>query len=324
MPRTNNPQSATSALAKRLEQEEGRQASVARYLHDLQPEIARALPRGMNADRVTRLALTTVRKSVVEAAKRGDVTKSLAYCSPESFAGSLLTAAALGLEPDVNAEAYLVPYRGECTLIVGYQGLVKLFYQHPLAKHLECDTVRERDQFDYAKGTAPFLTHKPALGDRGEIIAYYGAATLTTGAVSFVVLTPEEVKALRRGKEGPSGDIPDPMRWMEKKTAIRQLFKLLPKSTTLQVALAVDERPGTELYRDRLDDADPNRQGRLEGPHPEPGVEHRIVNPDDGPAYDARTGEVQDDAGESFAVQDPPEYDLSQEPPTWRDQGGAS
>jgi recombination protein RecT len=320
MPRTNNPQSATNALAKRLEQEEGRQASVARYLHDLQPEIARALPRGMNADRVTRLALTTVRKSVVEAAKRGDVTKSLAYCSPESFAGSLLTAAALGLEPDVNQEAYLVPYMGECTLIVGYQGLVKLFYQHPLARHLECDLVRENDVFEYAKGTNPYLTHKPPLRDRGEIVAYYAAATLTTGAVSFVILTPEEVKELRRGKEGPSGNIPDPQYWMDKKTPLRQLFKLLPKSTTLQVALAVDERPGTELYRDRLDDADLNRQGRLEGPHPEPGVEHRIVTPDDGPAYDARTGEVQDDAPDAaFPAQDPPNGgEFGPEPEGWR------
>jgi recombination protein RecT len=318
MPRpTTNPPSATSALAKRLEEEEGRQANVARYLASLTPEIARALPRGMDADRVTRLALTTVRKSVLQAVKDGDPSKSLAYCSPESFAGALLTAAALGLEPDVNAEAYLVPYRGECTLIVGYQGLVKLFYQHPLARHIECDTVREADAFDYAKGTHPYLTHKPALGDRGQIVAYYAAATLTTGAVSFVVLTPEEVKALRGGKEGPSGRIPDPQKWMERKTAVRQLFKLLPKSTALQQALAVDERGGTELYRERV--LDTRNQAAIDRQAVESG---EIVHPDEGPAYVAGTGEVVDPGG-TFEVQDPPAYDPAQEPEGWRDQGGA-
>jgi len=255
----------------------------------------------MDADRVTRLALTTVRKSLVEAAKRGDVTKSLANCSPESFAGSLLTAAALGLEPDVNAEAYLVPYKGECTLIVGYQGLVKLFYQLPLARHLECDLVCEHDTFDYAKGTNPYLTHRPALKDRGDVIAYYACATLTTGAVAFTVLSPEEVKALRRGKEGPSGDIPDPQRWMEKKTALRQLFKLLPKSTALQVALSADERPGTELYRERLTNPDPIPRAGITGP------------PEQAPAgVNPTTGEITDPSTEQLPYPD------AQEPPSWR------
>jgi hypothetical protein len=62
------------------------------------------------------------------------------------------------------------------------------------------------------------------------------------------VLTAAEVKQLRRGKEGPSGDIPDPQRWLERKTAIRQLCKLLPKSTALALAVQADEATGTELY----------------------------------------------------------------------------
>jgi recombination protein RecT len=218
-------------------------APVSAFIQKLQPEIARALPKHLDGDRMARLALTIVRQSVRDSAPG----KSLAECSPESFAGALLTCSALGLEPGVNQEAYLVPYRGECTLIVGYQGYAKLFWQHPLAKHLDAHAVHENDEFDYAYGLAQYLRHKPARGDRGRITDYYAVAELSTGASAFVVLSAEEVKALRGGKVGPSGKIPDPMHWMERKTTLRQLIKLLPKSTSLVSAMAVDEQRGSLL-----------------------------------------------------------------------------
>lgn len=221
--------------------------SVAQYISRLQPEIARALPKGMDADRIARLALTVVRQSDIEAMKVRKPENSLANCSPQSFAGALLTSSALGLEPGVNGEAYLVPYKGECTLIIGYQGFAKLFWQHPLAKYLDAQAVHERDHFEYEYGLLQYLKHRPAEGNRGPITHYWAMAQLSTGASAFVVLTADEVKALRGGKVGPSGKIPDPMHWMERKTALRQLFKLLPKSTNLSAALAVDAQRGSVL-----------------------------------------------------------------------------
>jgi recombination protein RecT len=209
--------------------------TLAQTVEMMRPEIARALPSHMNADRMARLALTTIRQ-----------TPKLAECTPASFLGALLTASALGLEPGINGEAYLVPHGRECTLIVGYAGLAKLFFQHPDAQHLDAQVVYERDDFDYAYGLDPYLTHKPALGDRGKVVAFYAVAALKSGARLFTVLSPEDVKALRGGKTGTS--VPDPMHWMARKTVLRQLLKLLPKSTTLHNAMAVDERSGTELH----------------------------------------------------------------------------
>src|SRR5690625_5861271 len=94
--------------------------TIGQVINQMQGEIARALPKGMDADRMARLALTVVRQ-----------TPRLAESTPQSFAGALLTAAALGLEPGVNGEADLVPYRGkkecitECQLIIGYQRVTK-------------------------------------------------------------------------------------------------------------------------------------------------------------------------------------------------------
>lgn len=229
--------------------------SIGKVIQQMQPELRRALPKGMDADRMARLALTVLRQSEMQARQSGRPNMSLANCSPQSFAGALLTAAALGLEPGVNGEAYLVPYKRECQLIIGYQGYAKLFWQNPLARHLDAQAVHANDEFDYGYGTEPFLRHKPARGDRGEVIYYYAVATLSTGGSSFVVLTPEEVRKLRGGKVGTSGNIDDPMKWMERKTALRQLIKTLPRSTQLNAAVSVDEEMGSSLRAQRAADA---------------------------------------------------------------------
>jgi recombination protein RecT len=247
--------------AERTQQET---QSIGAMIQSLRPEIARALPRGMDADRMARLALTVLR-----------TTPKLAICTPASFAGALMTASALGLEPGVNGEAYLVQYEDrkrhivECQLIVGYQGYAKLFWQNPLARHLDAQAVHEADEFDYGYGTEPFLRHKPAKGDRGKVIYYYAVATLSTGGSAFVVLTPDEVKRLRGGKVGTSGNIDDPMRWMERKTVLRQLIKTLPRSTNLNAAMVADEQLGSSLRAEQVTEAivphDPRTGEVLEG-----------------------------------------------------------
>ena len=206
--------------------------SVAQTIQHYAPLIAQALPKHLDEDRFVRLALTTLRK-----------TPDQQKCEPESFVGALLTASALGLEPDVNGECYLVPYKRECTLIVGYQGLAKLFWQHPLAARLSAEYVCENDEFTYSKGTDPHIHHEPALGARGKVIAYYAIVGLKNGATWFDVFTPAQIKVLR----GPvrSGNIRDPEHWMERKTALKQVLKLAPKATQLVAVQQVDEQPGS-------------------------------------------------------------------------------
>jgi len=227
---------STTQIALPSEQAAVEKQTIGSMIQALRPEIGRALPRGMDADRMARLALTVLRQ-----------TPKLAECEPASFAGALLTAAALGLEPGVNGEAYLVPYKRECQLIVGYQGYAKLFWQNPLARHLDAQAVYANDEFDYEYGLTPMLRHKPARGERGDVIYYYAVATLSTGGSAFVVLTPQEVRRLRGGKTGTSGSIDDPMRWMERKTVLRQLIKTLPRSTMLNAAMTSDEEFGSSL-----------------------------------------------------------------------------
>lgn len=229
-------------------------ATISQVLSILTPELARAVPAGMDADRINRLVMTELRKSR-NAKAAGISRQSLDDCTHESFAGALLSAAALGLEPGVNGECYLVPYRDtrrrvvECQLIIGYQGIVKLFWQHPRAARVDAQWVGENDEFRYSKGLNPILEHIPTSGDRGRPTHFYAIVEVTGAQPLWNVFTAEEIKTLRRGKVGSSGDIKDPQHWMERKTALKQVLKLAPKTTRLDAAIRSDDQPGTYLAR---------------------------------------------------------------------------
>lgn len=238
-------QNVRSAVEKKNEQ-----PTVSSFLEQMKPQISRALPRHMNADRLARIALTEVRR-----------TPLLGECTPESFGGALMTIAQLGLEPGAaTGEAYLIPFKNtkagtyEVQLIIGYKGMAKLYWQSPLAKSLDAQAVHENDHFDFAYGLEPRLEHKPALSGRGQVKAYYAVATLTSGGSSFVVLSPEDVEAIRRrSKAKDDGPWKTDYDAMAKKTCVRQLFKLLPKSPELTQAEANDGAVRTDISEDAID-----------------------------------------------------------------------
>ncbi|MGK4583461.1 recombination protein RecT [Kitasatospora sp. HPMI-4] len=212
-------------------------ATLAQQIDRMRPEIARALPKHMDADRMARIALTTLRR-----------TPKLAACTPESFLGALMTCSQLGVEPGATGEAYLVPYGRECTFILGYKGMAKLFWQSPIARSLAAEVVYENDHFEWEKGLEPRLEHRPVLANRGRPVAYYAVATTVNGGSAFVVMSPEDVEQHRKhSRSGNSGPWRDHYDAMAKKTCVRELFKLLPVSVELSQAIAHDESIRTDL-----------------------------------------------------------------------------
>jgi recombination protein RecT len=208
------------------------------FITQMTGEMGRALPKHMTADRMARIVLTEVRK-----------TPLLAACTQQSFGGALMTCAQLGLEPGVSGEAWLLPFKNnkkggiyEVQLIIGYQGMAKLFWQSPLARSLDAQAVYENDVFDYAYGLEPKLYHKPNLGDRGKAIAYYAVARMSGGGGAFAVMSPSDVEKIRtRSRAKDDGPWKTDYDAMAKKTCVRQLAKLLPRSPELSRAMAQDE-----------------------------------------------------------------------------------
>ena len=226
---------------------------IATYLSQYKGDIMRTLPSAVGFNRFGQIVLNEIRKS--DLAKKAGAKTSLSECSPESLVGCVLTAASLGLEIGVNGESYMVPYlnhgKAEAQLIVGYQGLSKLAFQHPMVKGIEARAVYPEDVYEVTYGTEATITHIPSASraDSSQPVSYYAVVTLTSGAQIIESLTAAEVKKLRKGKVGPSGDIADPMHWMERKTVLRQALKLVPKSATLLRALEAEDKPETTVYK---------------------------------------------------------------------------
>jgi recombinase, phage RecT family len=209
-------------------------------------EIARALPKHINPDRMARLALTAFRQ-----------TPKLAECDPRSVFAAVIQSSQLGLEVGLMGEAHLVPYGNQCQLIPGYTGLMKLARNSGMIQDIYAHEVRLNDKFTLKLGLERSLEHEPLTApggfpasdeERGEAVGFYAVAVFKDGSRTFVAMSRKEVEGIRdksRGyqagkrykKESP---------WdtdfvaMALKTAIRRLCKFLPKSPELATALAMD------------------------------------------------------------------------------------
>jgi hypothetical protein len=128
--------------------QEGRK-SFPQMLTAYKNHIAMALPKHMNADRMARIAMTCFRQN-----------PKLDECAPESVFAAVIVGSQLGLEPGILGQAYLVPYKGECQFIPGWQGYVDLVSRAGRAS-VWTGAVYAGDDFDYELGDRPFLKHKP-------------------------------------------------------------------------------------------------------------------------------------------------------------------
>lgn len=225
-------QRAASAVEQ---QQNGGKPTLAQLIERMKPELARVLPNQMNPDRMARIATTLIRQ-----------TPALARCTPESFLGALLTASQLGLEPGPLGEAYLVPYGNVVTFIPGYRGLIKLAWQSGQLRNIDAHVVHDGDEFEYEYGLNPTLRHKPTRGPRGKVTDVYAVATFQNGGSAFVVMSIDDVEAIRkRSKASKNGPWVTDWAAMSKKTAIKQLVRFLPLSTELRPLATAAHLDGT-------------------------------------------------------------------------------
>jgi recombination protein RecT len=272
-----------------------------------QIQMALADPKTMTAERMIRIAMSAIGRQPM-----------LKKCTMASIAACLVQASFLGLEPDGLGEAYLIPFwngklqvpgsdrKGgyECQLQVGYLGLVKLARNTREFSVIDAQAVHENDEFEFEKGSETWWRHKWAkTGPRGNVIGYWAGWALKDGGKQFEYWTVEQIEAHRdrysqgawktewnaqtRRKEivlgedgkpilqGPWADSPD---WMYKKTPLKQVLKLAPKSRQLQVGISLSEHAEAgltqkfsvevplELQPPADEDSDPH--GQPEDPEP--------------------------------------------------------
>lgn len=277
--------------------EEAARKDLIANVRNMESQFALAMPRGAEAAQLVRDLITCI-----------NANPKLAQCSQLTVLGAAMTMAQLGLRPGTPlGHGWILPFwngrakRFDAQLVIGYQGLVELAHRSGKVKSLVARTVHANDEYEVELGLDERLVHRPANGDRGDIVGFYAVVKLTTGGHAFETMTVAEVEAHRdqfamaKTKDGKIvGPWRDNFEAMAQKTVVRKLAKWMPKGTDLSVAIAADETV-------RLDTT-PSPLALSAAP-----VEHDDVVDaeavDEPPAgVDPATGEVRDDV----PVEDPP------------------
>lgn len=234
---------AKTALQSKKESKQPQ--TIKQWIVAMQPEIEKALPSIITAERFTRMALTAI-----------STNPKLAECSPKSFMAALMQAAQLGLEPNTPlGQAFLIPYRNkgvlEASFQLGYKGLIDLAHRSGEFKEIYAEIVYSNDLFDYSLGLNRKLEHEPAEGDRGVPVKVYGVYKLINGGYGFVVMTYDEVKvhANRYSKSYGSGPWSSDFEEMAKKTVLKKALKYAPIKTEFVRELVQDGTIKNELSK---------------------------------------------------------------------------
>lgn len=230
-------------LAKRAEQggnvKLNKSMNIAEMIKILETEIRKALPSVITPERFTRMALSAINN-----------TPKLAECTQMSFLAALMNAAQLGLEPNTPlGQAYLIPFQNkgilECQFQLGYKGLINLAYRNEQLQTIQAQCVYANDEFEYELGLDSKLYHKPALGERGEMVAAYALFKLQNGGYGFEVMSRQDVDtyAQKYSKAINSSFSPWKSAYTEMamKTVIKRVHRYAPLKTDFLRAVATDE-----------------------------------------------------------------------------------
>lgn len=209
------------------------------YLKAMLPAITQALPKskGMDAERLSRIALTTLRTN-----------PKLLECSIESLLGAVLQSAMLGLEPSLMNSCYFIPFKGTVSFQIGYKGLIDLVCRKGDVTNIVAQEVRHGDLFEYEYGRNEILRHIPAPNsERGEIEYFYAYANMKNGAFAFQVMHISDIEKIRDSYSISYKFDKNNSIWskhfesMAMKTVIKRLIKYLPISVETQAAVSYDE-----------------------------------------------------------------------------------
>lgn len=211
--------------------------------------IGAALPKHIDPDRILRIATTELRNN-----------PKLMLCDPMTVLGVVIQSAQLGLELGSGlGQAYMIPYGKKATLIIGYQGLIELVYRSGKVSSINTFCVHHDDKFQYGfdlhlggmmlKWEPSGEIDTPTKLNTKAVVA--SAKTTIDGEIIYDVLSATEIEKIRNGSPGKNSD-PWQNHWgeMAKKTAIRRLYKKLPKSVEMQTAFKMTGNEAKEVFQD--------------------------------------------------------------------------
>lgn len=188
-------------------------------------------------------------------------SKLLAECDPIKLFNCCLMAAALKLPFNQNlGQAYIIPFKGEPQLQIGYKGFIQLAQRSGQFKRINCSDVREGElkSRNRLTGEIEFEWLEDAEHDRKEIIGYVAYFELLNGYQQTLYMSKAEVESHAKRysqtyKQG-FGVWKDNFDAMAKKTVLKRILnQYAPLSVDMQKALEYDQADADGRYPDNAD-----------------------------------------------------------------------
>lgn len=202
------------------------------FMDKLKPQLALALPKHLNADRMARLALTAF-----------STNANLQECDMMSIAGSIMTAGQLGLEPNVNGAGYLIPYKKTCTFVPGWKGLVDLVSRSGRGT-VYTGVIFKDQQYTFTDGARRDLVihNETELVDPSDITHAYAIGWVKDSSMPIIELWTVGKIIKHRDKYNKVGKSHYSYRDFEmyaRKIPLLQVLKYMPCSVEVANAIAV-------------------------------------------------------------------------------------
>ena len=174
-------------------------------------------------------------------------------CDPHKVAMECIKAASLNL-PLIKSlgYAYVVPFKGQPTFIIGYKGLIQLALRSGQYRRLNADCIYEGEEIvtDRLSGQIA-IAGTPASQKATGYFAYF---QLVNGFEKTLYMTVQAIRefAQKRSPAYKNGPWQTDFDAMAKKTVLRQLLKYGPMSTEMQEAEAYEVQQEIETMNDRV------------------------------------------------------------------------
>jgi recombination protein RecT len=131
--------------------------------------------------------------------------------------------------------AWLVPYKGQVQDQLGYAGAMAIVRRSGVCQRFLTQSVYANDDFQIYLGSDPRVEHRPALGDRGDVIGAYAIAWVDGDpAIEWCDrATIDFIRSQSPGKNSPAWQ-----NWfdqMARKCPLKRLVKYLPTERSVDL-----------------------------------------------------------------------------------------
>lgn len=182
----------------------------------------------------------------------------LADCDPIKLYNCCLMAAALKLPFNQNlGQAYIVPFKGEPQLQIGWKGFIQLAQRSGQFKHINCSDVREGEisKRDRLTGNIEFNWLEDEEREKKPVVGYVAYFELLNGYQQTLYMSKAEVEAHAKKysqtyKSG-FGVWKDNFDAMARKTLIKRILnQYAPLSVDMAKAMEYDQADSNGKYPD--------------------------------------------------------------------------